>query len=757
MPFKTSQAPTNGVWDENTTWYFMNFPNSDSYHTGGYLAAEGNGFISACDYNGQVSKGKLLLTQTTKPIKPSALWCIVGDEENGYTFYNKMNPYLRLGMPSALGETKLYGPTDQANVVYQFKVKNTTNGNYSSRTDCCTVYTGTNSYWNNQDGGSSNPDFLKCWTSDSGEGDAGSVICFTEVSDAELAQMAAAMEIPVSTESAKTYFRIKNLRSSKYARYNGDATAMSQTDDGETIEAMWYVMANGDGYYIHNAATSKVFASLNSFTDAGTKMYIKENPFCTGYFSISTSAAHDGETCWDDNGRGGFSGGWSPKQLDYTGTSWSFEQVDADDVEEAVLTPVIASLNERFPGNAIPGYYALTAEERAALDADILAAQTLISTEGTTFEQLFAMEETLNNYMSMGTVIVPTAGKFYRIKNNAGDAYLNCVKGTSNLAQTVADADGNMVDDIFYMAEDGKFVSYKNGQYFGYTDKDGNSSTGNFLGYSSLIGGENAAAFRFYASPVLGKLYIWFKQDTEKNEGRYLYSASAGGTNAGGTANISSLDGYDGYRFTVEEVKYLPVPMNASVGYATLYSPVNLKCEDGGNTRVQAYIATTVNDAKSSIKMVECTDGIPANEAVILKYVEGGEINETTNCVYLPVTSDEIAAPETGNQLEGTFAATMVSEDAYVLANKNSVVALYMIDKQDNTTWKNNGFKAYLPASVAASRFLNFDFGDIETGIEGIEGAEGTDANAVIYDLSGRRVQNALKGVYIVNGKKIIK
>ena len=30
------------------------------------------------------------------------------------------------------------------------------------------------------------------------------------------------------------------------------------------------------------------------------------------------------------------------------------------------------------------------------------------------------------------------------------------------------------------------------------------------------------------------------------------------------------------------------------------------------------------------------------------------------------------------------------------------------------------------------------------------------DSNAVIYDLSGRRVQNAEKGIYIVNGKRVV-
>ena len=38
------------------------------------------------------------------------------------------------------------------------------------------------------------------------------------------------------------------------------------------------------------------------------------------------------------------------------------------------------------------------------------------------------------------------------------------------------------------------------------------------------------------------------------------------------------------------------------------------------------------------------------------------------------------------------------------------------------------------------------------TGINGID----IDADAVIYDLSGRRVLKAVKGIYIVNGKKVV-
>ncbi len=41
----------------------------------------------------------------------------------------------------------------------------------------------------------------------------------------------------------------------------------------------------------------------------------------------------------------------------------------------------------------------------------------------------------------------------------------------------------------------------------------------------------------------------------------------------------------------------------------------------------------------------------------------------------------------------------------------------------------------------------------IVTGIDNIN----ADANAVIYDIHGRRVEKMEKGIYIVNGKKVIK
>lgn len=63
--------------------------------------------------------------------------------------------------------------------------------------------------------------------------------------------------------------------------------------------------------------------------------------------------------------------------------------------------------------------------------------------------------------------------------------------------------------------------------------------------------------------------------------------------------------------------------------------------------------------------------------------------------------------------------------------------------------------KAYLLASdvPATSRDLDLNIGDDVTGIKNVK--VGTEDN-IYYDLSGRRVLYPTKGLYIVNGKKVV-
>ena len=64
--------------------------------------------------------------------------------------------------------------------------------------------------------------------------------------------------------------------------------------------------------------------------------------------------------------------------------------------------------------------------------------------------------------------------------------------------------------------------------------------------------------------------------------------------------------------------------------------------------------------------------------------------------------------------------------------------------------------KAYLPASALTGNApsLSFDFGGDTTGINSVE--RGALSVEGCYTLDGRRVAQPTKGLYIVNGKKVL-
>ena len=179
-------------------------------------------------------------------------------------------------------------------------------------------------------------------------------------------------------------------------------------------------------------------------------------------------------------------------------------------------------------------------------------------------------------------------------------------------------------------------------------------------------------------------------------------------------------------------------------GYATTYLPFDVTLSEN----VKAYAVTAVEG--EAAKMTEKAD-IPANTAAIL----AGEGTHT-------LTIAEANSDWTGNMLKGSTVNAYVQGSAYVLSNKDKGVGFYAAElnwgaegAEGNTHFKNNANRAYLPAPAAGVRFLSFDFGT-ETAIDELKGENGN-VKTVIYDLSGRRVQKAQKGLYIVNGVKVIK
>ena len=130
---------------------------------------------------------------------------------------------------------------------------------------------------------------------------------------------------------------------------------------------------------------------------------------------------------------------------------------------------------------------------------------------------------------------------------------------------------------------------------------------------------------------------------------------------------------------------------------------------------------------------------------------EADVVNPTFNGVVVKATEGE-----TKGEGDYKFAAQIYNKDlatdgtiAY-LATDGSVMKL--------TSGGIKGLRAYfiVPLNGAAARIAFIDDGGTTTGIESMESAAQKVENGV-YDLQGRRVEAMKKGLYIVNGKKVVK
>lgn len=188
-----------------------------------------------------------------------------------------------------------------------------------------------------------------------------------------------------------------------------------------------------------------------------------------------------------------------------------------------------------------------------------------------------------------------------------------------------------------------------------------------------------------------------------------------------------------------------PVNFAASTdrkNYATLNLPYASKLPEG----VTAYKAGEVVDNDLNItEYKNAGEVLPANTPVLLTATSAGEKT------FAPAP---YAAAE-GTGFQGTLSAKAVTAtNTYILSkNGGETVKFFALDETNNTI---NANKAYLVVSGGAAQSLNFNFGNT-TGIQNAA-VEGVNANAPLFDLSGRRVVKAVKGgIYIQNGKKFVK
>ena len=544
--------------------------------------------------------------------------------------------------------------------------------------------------------------------------------------------------------------------------------APTPSEDNAMFQWAVYKSSNNH-YYMYNIGKGK-FMGVQSANEQPIPFADAPQSLKTTFKNISGGVEYpimlspDNVGAVSQNGNAGlfyWNGGWN--RTDDAGSNHKVTVVGA--ITESTLTTIaeavelyeeicelgdaLADADNRL--DAALGYYSCTVETQTELDDIEEFMATAIDVD-----EINAKTARVNELIATFTLNVPQAGKFYRLKGKASNKYMSTPLSTDAANRVKMRLSDNSEDAgcIFYLTANNKLLSYKLGTFLQ------NTHDINALGESN----GNTVYFNKSESNNLG----FFTLKTDYSGSKYIYDDK----------NDTEVDRNGSYaanncEWTVEEVTILPVTVTAAqVTFneepkyvSTLFAPVALEVPAG----ITAYIGVKEDNylAMDSIAGVgEAAAIIPANTGVILM------ADEAKTYKFSISAAAGTAIEAEANIITGTVAKTVITPDAnttcYVLANAQDGVGFYKALKNKNTSgaagntsFFNNACKAYIPVSVAesqAAQALAFRFRGKEQGTTEIEMpmANGQQP-AVIYDLTGRRIEKIVeKGIYIVNGKKVV-
>ena len=389
----------------------------------------------------------------------------------------------------------------------------------------------------------------------------------------------------------------------------------------------------------------------------------------------------------------------------------------------------------------------------------------------------FDLEYHINAYKTTTEVNMPVSGNAYRIyaKYANGDKrYLYRTEGgklrMSNANEEPTGHTGTFILRSTDTAENGQgsyLFAHDSGEYMVYVADGENGVGGSTTGFVSayeqgdydaditLITAANKTANQGGVDNAAGDFFGGFllqARNTSDNGNFYLMGGNDTNEN---NINLHSGEASDIYYsntrssfFYVEEASYPNVAnMRCAAynsdgkSYASIWLPFDIEIPEG----VEAYTARI--DEVNSILVLDLVEGdyLPAECAAILI----GATQEKMTLIPAKVKADVISS----NQLKGTNVAGQApanDKKTFVLNGaKTKGIGFYPYTAANLPT-----YKAYIEMDAEmAAQGLRFSFAT-PTGIEETI-VEGEREAKVYYDLSGRRVAQPTKGLYIVNGKKM--
>lgn len=565
-------------------------------------------------------------------------------------------------------------------------------------------------------------------------------------------------QLPSTVSNKYVWHVTSSAYGDKLTLVNGEGTLLGTSNSGtfETLEIAWndgtyHFFSNqldagnaNAGYQASTwgSASKDLDQDLFRFDDASyTSLYTVNCNVAEGYVTYNTTSEKA------KNG-GFFNIATAPAAGDFTAKE--LEGYEATITIENNVIKVVYAHNYAYAkaeaeatiAKTGVGYPTAGAAARTTLNkaiADAAAAEANTTTAATLLTAVDAYKK------SKVDIQMPEDGKAYVITNihkTGGKRYMRYqADGTSMIARD--DATVLPIEATYICHKvDGKYVFANNsGTYLTWRGKGTTDCTNSNKGYTTSYDADYNT-FTVAANPdVFGCLSFGAKRDNDAHTQSYYIVTRTGSFERAGFNDF--YDDNNSSAFTFEEVAY-PNTINFNAvqningvsHIATFSAPFATIIPAG----VKAYYVSA-KGTEATMTAIEA-QAIPANQGVILT-------SESGEAATMVPAAGETAAAITGNQLGHSAGAakTLTAGEGYILGNGTEGIAFYPCKAGSLPS-----NKAYLLGNGESAIVMNF--GNAVTGINTI--AAPASAKAPIFDLSGRRVVKATKGLYIQNGKKVI-
>ena len=540
-----------------------------------------------------------------------------------------------------------------------------------------------------------------------------------------------------NAETAKWYvIDIHNNQANYLWKGNDDNSIATEAIGKTTTPSLlsdnyqWTFVGNFvDGYTLYNKATNKAAAfdnGLLKLSETGDVFKIaastgsnKANGFCFyktegNYLNQKPDASGIATYTYADEG--------------------STMHVQAPESYPLAYAQTYANYNdEDAPEGAIGANSYLTVAEN--LNA-FKAAYTAASAEGATAEQIKTLVAE-NEKVAAATTTTMEIGKYYRLYNKQHHKYACLNDDPAQVTSKLSGTDNSKgASSVFYIenAEAGRYrIKVENLTLGKAKLKDGGAAYG---GANIELGDDNYGNKGSYVISHVGKTFLFFDKATGSDYS-YIHAGENGKCMVGWNAAAPASQWYVIPATDVE----IDMTAQGDKKYASAYLPFGVS-----NVADATAYTGALNAEKNAIDMT-ATTSVPANTGFVLV---GTEDKAT-------LTIGEAAAIE-GNALIGTntgiaFGDAAPKANYLVFGVNDGTVGFYT--PGNVTAIPAN--KAYINASAVSNGAISLNFGNTVTGINAATINNGEN-NAPIYDLSGRRVWAPVKGgLYIQNGKKLVK